>query len=704
MLRRDQDNAKLWYFHLILMLFKPWREVSDLRLLTDSWESVFKTLTEEMSPCHATILDNMQVLHECHNSKNDHMQTRIRTRAKSRAKPRDDFNDPRNEIEDIDMSEVLEHLDDMDRMSSRKLDEATQEAGRCLQELENAGFFSIAASEVECRNRSDVECPKSAEQADNILEDEWRDMYDNRKSAWKLKATTSGTNAVLPAAVVNSAVSVVPDTEQLPLTGELEVERGDGVLHSGDALVRVVAGRWTLNKEQTRAFEIVSRHTLQEMPEQLLLYLGGPGGTGKSRVVNALREFFGLRNQSRRFRLAAYTGVAARNIGGATLHSLLQMNDTGRELSAKNKQELTAMWEGVDYLFVDELSMLGCDMLHNVSWSLTEAKGNTAAFGGVNVILAGDFAQLPPIGDTRLYKNVDTTSLAASSTNRAQGKVLGCLLWLSFETVVLLDESMRQKGSENSQFVEMLGHLRDGVCNIDDYNTLAERGLRHQKNEDVVGTPVIVTNNATRDTINRRAAEAFAMRVGVELHWYHVTDTHKRVPVIDTSLIEKLEQQHSGQTKHRLRRIPLAIGMPVVVNQNFDVAAGVVNGSCGTLKKIRYFTNNMGHGVLNSCAVEIHGAEDVEVSHLPTCHFPILPETTELRFEHGGSHKRCTIQREQVPIEPGFAMTAHKASHCVYRSSRIAVPSQYLSTCLRQRIPPGQYDTSHNQTDHRKDN
>ena len=63
-----------------------------------------------------------------------------------------------------------------------------------------------------------------------------------------------------------------------------------------------------------------------------------------------------------------------------------------------------------------------------------------------------------------------------------------------------------------------------------------------------------------------------------------------------------------------------------------------------------------GAEALKSCVVEIPGAEGIEVPHLPRCHFPILPETTELRFEHGGSHKRCTIQHKQVPIEPGFVM------------------------------------------------
>ena len=134
---------------------------------------------------------------------------------------------------------------------------------------------------------------------------------------------------------------------------------------------------------------------------------------------------------------------------------------------------------------------------------------------------------------------------------------------------------------------------------------------------------------------------------------------HKRDVVRDTVLIEKLEVQHSGQTKHRHRRIPLVVGMPVANNQNFNVAAGVVNGSYGTLRRIRYFTDREGRRYLTSCIVEIPGSGDVEVPHLPKHHFPIMPDTTELKFEHGNSHKRC--RRKQVPIEPGFAVTVYKA-------------------------------------------
>ena len=249
-------------------------------------------------------------------------------------------------------------------------------------------------------------------------------------------------------------------------------------------------------------------------------------------------------------------------------------------MSAKTKRDLAAMWDRVDYLFVDEVFMIGCGMLHNISLALTEAKGNTKVFGGINVILAGDFAQLPPIGDCRLYKDINTSLLAAGATNRAQGKVLG---QLSFETVMILQETMRQSGDENARFMELLNRLQDGVCNKDDNNMLAEQRLRFNDDTNKENgwefAPVIVSNNTMRDAIHHAAAEVFACHLGSKLQWYHSIDTHQRSLIEDPALIQKLEEQHSGQTKHRLHKIPLVIRMPIAINQNFDVAAGVVNGS-----------------------------------------------------------------------------------------------------------------------------
>ena len=663
--RRDQPEARTRYCRLMVILFKPWRALSDLRDVSESWETVFDEFSPMVDSLHQQIMNNMQVMHECRDSRNEHMQTRTRERSKGNTGREAEDGAPGNDLEEIDMSEVLDHLEDIDRMASRRLDDASEEARECLERLANTGYF--ATIDHPASNFSSGVAPELALEEDDTLEDQWRDTYEKRKAAWKLEAReceneddAATTTTINQIELENSPSNDAPVITE---TGTL----GDGAASEteGYALIDEIVKKWTLNTEQTRAFEIVARHSMANKPEQLLMHLGGPGGTGKSRVVNALREFFTSRKESRRFRLAAYTGVAARNIGGATLHALLQLSESGRGLSAKAKRDLAAMWEGVNYLFIDEVSMIGCEMLHNISRALTEAKGSTTAFGGVNVIFAGDFAQLAPIGDTWLYKDINTSSFAAGASNRAQGKVLGRLLWLSIKTVVILHETMRQSGSCNAAFVDLLQRLRDGCCSGDDFNMLTGRSLRRltfpNRGDDWKFVPIIVTNNATRDAINRKAAEAFAVQHNSQLHWYHAIDTHKRAVVRDTDLIEKLEAQHSGQTKHRHRRIPLVVGMPVAINQNFDVAAGVVNGSYGTLRRIRYFTDREGRRYLKSCIVEIPGSDDVVVPHLPKHHFPIMPDTTELKFEHGKSHKRCTIRRKQVPIEPGFAVTVYKA-------------------------------------------
>ncbi|KAK0469457.1 uncharacterized protein EV420DRAFT_1243120, partial [Desarmillaria tabescens] len=81
-----------------------------------------------------------------------------------------------------------------------------------------------------------------------------------------------------------------------------------------------------LNKEQRWAFFIVAEHSLQNRPDQLHMFLGGPGGTGKSTVIKALTDFFARRQQERCFRLSSFTGVAAKNISGSTLHALLMLS------------------------------------------------------------------------------------------------------------------------------------------------------------------------------------------------------------------------------------------------------------------------------------------------------------------------------------------------------------------------------------------
>ena len=59
-----------------------------------------------------------------------------------------------------------------------------------------------------------------------------------------------------------------------------------------DVNISEMIKKWTLNTEQARAFKIVAEHSLIQSQNGLQMYLGGPGGTGKSRVINTLQDYF----------------------------------------------------------------------------------------------------------------------------------------------------------------------------------------------------------------------------------------------------------------------------------------------------------------------------------------------------------------------------------------------------------------------------
>jgi hypothetical protein len=172
--------------------------------------------------------------------------------------------------------------------------------------------------------------------------------------------------------------------------------------------------------------------------------------------------------------LSSYTGVAARNISGMTLHITLSLGQKKEaKLGAKTKQDLTAIWEGIDYLFIDEVSMIGCKFLLDISKALSVAKCNVSAFGGINIIFAGDFTQLLPVGQSHLFSHLDTHTTVQGGTKAGQKSIMGKLLWLLVQTVMILTEIICQSGPENEKFVGLLSHLWNGKCTLEDYAVLS---------------------------------------------------------------------------------------------------------------------------------------------------------------------------------------------------------------------------------------
>ncbi|OSC97381.1 hypothetical protein PYCCODRAFT_1332205, partial [Trametes coccinea BRFM310] len=85
-------------------------------------------------------------------------------------------------------------------------------------------------------------------------------------------------------------------------------------------------------------------------------------------------------------------------------------------------------------------------------------------------------------------------------------------------------------------------------------------------------------------------------------------------------------------TGHRLSRIPLVIGMPVVVSQNYDVHGGIVNGSIGTLTAIRFIQDSSmpNRRYLKSCVVHINDVSAPSMPGLDVGDYPVLEDTVSL--------------------------------------------------------------------------
>ena len=140
-------------------------------------------------------------------------------------------------------------------------------------------------------------------------------------------------------------------------------------------LIEDVIHKFLLNSDQERAFRIVSNHAVTPGAEQLIMYLGGMGGTGKSQVIKGLMHFFKSRNESHRFVVLAPTGTAAALLQGSTYHSFLGVPIDGQEAlrnETTNNTQVRTRLDGVEYLFLDEVSMVACDDNYKISSQLAK--------------------------------------------------------------------------------------------------------------------------------------------------------------------------------------------------------------------------------------------------------------------------------------------------------------------------------------------
>lgn len=139
------------------------------------------------------------------------------------------------------------------------------------------------------------------------------------------------------------------------------------------------------------------------------IFLTGSAGTGKTYVLNKFIQY--LKDAKIEVAVTASTGIAATHLFGVTIHSWagigIKQKINERDLGYLKKQKaIRDKFNKTKVLIIDEISMLHKDQLDSIHHVLSYCRDSNAAFGGIQVVLCGDFFQLPPIGDyTELSKD-----------------------------------------------------------------------------------------------------------------------------------------------------------------------------------------------------------------------------------------------------------------------------------------------------------
>jgi len=331
-----------------------------------------------------------------------------------------------------------------------------------------------------------------------------------------------------------------------------------------NAIDRVIT-EFSLNIEQARVFQIIANHTFQrgKIQGQLLLGLFGEAGTGKSRVVKAVKAWFRRISRESELIVTATTGVAAFNIGGVTLHSALGIGIEEGEKSVKMSHKKLSQWVAPRYVIVDEISIMGASLMITFHKKLCNAKSTKEdiTFGGVNIIFLGDFLQLPSVSSFHLY------------TNKPRFQ-LGYDLWRSLNAVIILRTPMRQ--IEDPRYAELLHRLRLRQPTQEDIDLIKSRIGAPVTNPDKV--PILVRRNELRHKLNNKMVHLAATRLHTTVI-YCLANIKSR---------EKMSLRSAYALRYGHKRVkgdailPLVSGVPLMITTNISIPLGNIlrSSSC----------------------------------------------------------------------------------------------------------------------------
>jgi GTPase SAR1 family protein len=346
------------------------------------------------------------------------------------------------------------------------------------------------------------------------------------------------------------------------------------------------------------------------------VFLTGSAGTGKTYVLNQYISY--LQDRKIPVAVTASTGIAATHMNGQTIHSWSGMGvkeniyqiDLNKLAGKKYIQKNITT---AKVLIIDEISMLHKNQLEMVDEILQHIRGNFDPFGGIQLVLSGDFFQLPPV-----TKNEEPNREKFAFMSKS---------WVGAKlTVCYLTEQYRQTDNELNQ---ILNEIRSGEVSAESKAQLDEAVYNRFREEPTR----LYSHNFDVDRVNQQELESLAGEEEIFVASAKGNEGLKEMLKKSVLAPDNLGLKENARV--------------MFVRNNYD--KGYMNGTLGTV--VGYSTET-GYPI-----VALSDRKDLEVE----------PETWSIEDESG----KTLASYEQIPLRLAWAITVHKSQGMTLEAAEV---------------------------------
>jgi ATP-dependent DNA helicase PIF1 len=348
------------------------------------------------------------------------------------------------------------------------------------------------------------------------------------------------------------------------------------------------------------------------------IFVSGSAGTGKSYLLQYLKANYlgaGLH-------ITASTGIAAVNVGGQTLHSWagiglgnLPAEQIIENLFSPKLSRVRRKLKLAKMLAIDEISMISAPIFDLLNELLKTIRQNEASFGGLQLILFGDFLQLPPVNRNSELPEDYQFCFQSKAWKELNPKA------------IILKTVFRQ---EDQNFVKLLNNIRFGKASSEDIAVLKSRINRaNSDNSGTIKPTILASHNYQVDATNQielkkisNNSQNFAAKFS--------GDNYK---------IEFLRKNCLAS-----QNLELKVGAQVMMLKNTYQKDGITNGSLGIIKE---FSKRNNYPI-----VEFNNGKVLTIT----------PEIWALeKFDEQKREIIVEAEMTQIPLLLSWAMTIHKS-------------------------------------------